>query len=66
MIESKDLKDKICEYLAKIDLSELKMDEILLYSEIAKNVHSIEELYTWQKFAANFGYKFAEGEKKDG
>lgn len=66
MIESKDLKDKICEYLAKIDLSELKMDEILLYSEIAKNVHSIEELYTWQKFAANFGYKFAEEEKKDG
>lgn len=66
MIESKDLKNKMCEQLAKIDLSALKMEEILIYSEIAKNVRSMEELYTWQKFAENFGYKFTDGGESNG
>lgn len=64
MVDSKDIKNKICEYLDKIDLKDLSMKNLLLYSEIAKNVHNMEQMSAFERFAANFCYKFPEPEKK--
>lgn len=64
MVDSKDIKNKICEYLDKIDLKDLSMKNLLLYSEIAKNVHNMEQMSAFERLAENFGYKFPEPEKK--
>ena len=64
MVDSKYIKNKICEYLDKIDLKDLSMKNLLLYSEIAKNVHNMEQMSAFERFAANFGCKFPEPEKK--
>ena len=64
MIDSKDIKNKICEYLDKIDQKDLSMKNLLLYSEIAKNVHNMEQMSAFERLAANFSYKFPEPEKK--
>lgn len=64
MVDSKDIKNKICEYLDKIDLKDLSMKNLLLYSEIAKNVYNMEQMSAFEQFAANFGHKFPEPEKK--
>lgn len=67
MVESKDLKNKICEHLAKIDMETLTMKNLLLYSQIVGNVHNMERVDTLERFfAANFGRKFTDGGKDNG